>query len=169
MSNIATQSAATELVTEARVVGTGATAVDRKLSIVQAATASTLMALSATKGKVGNVARAGLANEGLGQLARHAANAHYRPLAEFLAVQLDLPIVISSRATFESLPCFIESLILSESGKKSQGLKKDGTPTPKLANLIGAKAFLEECIAHAAKVHAERQAAKAIEAAKEAA
>jgi hypothetical protein len=146
----------------------GAKAIERKLSVVNYASGSAMLALIGEKGEVGKVCRAGLVARGVADITQAAFNANYRPVAEYLAVKLDRPIIISNRASFESLPDLLDGIIHTLMGKKNGGYKtdKDGlqVPVPALATALHIKGEIVDMLRDIAAKHealkAEREAAK---------
>jgi hypothetical protein len=146
----------------ARVIVTGATAAERKLSALDGASAATLMALSGAKGDVGKAARSFSAKEGQARIAHAASNANYRPVAEYLSAQLGEGFVISNRASFESLPDQFEQRIMKIKSAKNQGYRIDKNgcqaPTAALALAMTLKAECVDIIAYVADAFAKRAA-----------
>lgn len=108
----------------------GKTKTERQLSVARHATIAAQAALVNAKGKLGKEIRSAMAVNALGGLAVAASNANYRPVAEYLAALLGEPIVVTSRASFESLPDQIEARIMKVKMSKSGGYttdKKTGT------------------------------------------
>jgi hypothetical protein len=170
MTNVSTVTQSTndvaEYVAPVIVNPQGATSAERKLDVVHSTTSrSTLLALVDTKGKLGQAVRSRLANTGGGDIVAQAASGNYRPFAEYLAVRTGEAVVISGRASFESLPDVFEAKILSAKMGKNGGMKLDGktgaeVPGPKLALALELKAICVEAVAKAAEMHAKRKAEK---------
>lgn len=144
----------------------GKTKSERQLSVVNTASAYTKMALVNAKGKVGQTARAGLANGGIMAVAKQAAypTCNYVPAGEYFAAQLGEPMFISNRATFESLPDQMEARIQRAKLSKSGGYvidKKTGAQKPNaaLSKAMELKAAAIEMVA-AAKQFTEEAKAK---------
>ena len=148
----------------------GKTKTERQLSVVSRASTQTKFALANAKGKVGIIARAGVARAGLGAIAESAAKGNYNPAAEYFAARHGQPMVITNRASFDSLPDLFESSIMKAKMAKNGGYvedKKTGAmkPSPAHALALELKAIAVELIAHKESIIAERQAeAQAIEA-----
>ena len=156
-------------ITPANIQVFGKTKTERSLSVVQQATAYTKMALCNAKGKVGQTARAGLANGGIMAVAKQAAypTCNYVPAGEYFAAILGEPMFISNRATFESLADQMEARIAKAKLAKNGGYvtdKKTGAEKPgaTLARAMELKAAAVEMIA-AAKQFTEEFKAKAAE------
>ena len=167
MSNEITMSAV-------RIVVEGKTASERKLSVVNNASGSAMLALSNMTGAVGKVARFKTAQMGLASIVKACSHDNYRPLAEYLAARLGECVVISNRASFESLPDQMEQRVLKAGLSKSGGYrecKKTGAMIPgaTLSLVMTLKAECVEIIALQQAIREERVAAaaerKAIEAA----
>lgn len=140
----------------------GATAGERKLDVIHnTQSMPVLLALMTEKGKIGQAARSRAATGGQVGIVQQAAAGNYRPLAEYFAARLGDAIVISGRASFESLPDLFESKILTARKTKNGGMKTDAktgaeVPGPKLALALECKAIAVECIAECKRIHAER-------------
>lgn len=87
----------------AQVIVSGLTVTEKKLSVVQAASAPALMYLGGQKGKVGKYAREGLALQAESIIAKHARGGNYAPLAQAIAALTGQSLSIRNRAEFESL------------------------------------------------------------------
>lgn len=145
----------------------GKTATERKLSVFNNATESAQLALVSAGGKVGKAATQQAARTGLAHLVQHAANANYKPLAEYLAGMTGKPMVISSMASFKSLPDLFEASIMAAKCKKSGGYvtdKKTGAlkPNAELTLAMTLKAICVDTIAAVDAIYAERAAKRAI-------
>ena len=140
----------------------GASAVDRKLSILSDASSFVCLALSNEKGDVGKAARAGSASMGLDGIVNACSNDNYRPLAQYLAVRTGKPIVISNVHSYRALPDMFEQAILVEKGKKSGGYKinKDGLQVPTPAHQL-ALTLYNEVTDIISRAQAHRDAKKA--------
>lgn len=142
---------------------TGKTKTDRQLSVVRGASMQAKLALTDSKGKVGIMARAGVARSGLGAIAASAAKNNYGPAAEYFAARLGQPMVISNRASFDSLPDLFESSIMKAKMAKNGGYvedKKTGAlkPSPTHALALELKSIAVELVAHKESIIAERAA-----------
>jgi hypothetical protein len=154
--------------TPAHILVNGKTKSERQLSVVSHASGYTKMALANAKGKVGQAARAGIANGGIQAIAKQAAwpSCNYKPAGEYFAAQLGEPIVISNRAAFESLADRFEERIakakMSKNGgyviDKKTGAEKAGAT---LAKAMELKAVAIEMIASAEYFSTEAKAAQA--------
>ena len=158
MSNIQT----TESFTPAIIHVEGTTKSERQLSVVHHASGYTKMALANAKGKMGQAARAGIANGGLQAIAKQAAWPHcnYKPAAEYFAARLGKDFVISGRSTFESLADLFEMNIMAAKQTKNGGYvtdKKTGALKPSAAHALGLelKAIAVEMIEQAAQYTAD--------------
>lgn len=139
---------------------TGKTVTERKLSVFVDASAQAQLALVSAGGKVGKAAVVRAAQIGLAQVVRSCANANYKPLAEFLAGRTGKPMVIGSRAGFESLPDQFEMACMAAKMKKSGGYvldKKTGAmkANAELALAMELKGICVDIIVHVAQIHAE--------------
>lgn len=157
-----------ESFTPANIEVTGKTKTERQLSVVHNASAYTKMALVNIKGKVGQLARNGLANGGITAVAKQAAfpSCNYRPVGEYFAAVLGEPMFISNRATFESLPDQMEARIAKAKLGKNGGYitdKKTGIEKPgaALARALELKAAAVEMVAAAKMFTEEAKAAQA--------
>lgn len=147
----------------------GKTKADRQISVVRQASSSALTACLNVSGKVGKAIRENASQSGFVEVAQHCMNSNYRPLAEMLAINLGEPIVISNRASFESLPDLLEAKIMTVKLSKSGGYrtdKKTGSlvSNAKLSMLMQMKAVCTEIINAVAKAHAVRNQDVQIEA-----
>jgi len=147
----------------------GKTKADRQLSVVRQASSSALTACLNVRGKVGTAIRESASQTGFVEVAQHCMNSNYRPLGEMLAINLGEPIVISNRASFESLPDLLEAKIMTVKLSKSGGYrmdKKTGSlvSNAKLSMLMQMKAVCTEIINAVSKAHAVRNQEAQIEA-----
>ena len=134
---------------------TGATKLEKQLSVVNYASGYTKMALANAKGKMGIAARNGIANGGLQSIAKQAGAGNYKPAAEYFAARLGQGFVISNRATFESLPDQMEARIMLALSAKNGGYvtdKKTGGQKPSAAHAMALelKAIAVELVSLAA-------------------
>jgi hypothetical protein len=116
----------------------GKTLTEKRLTVLASASTAAAQYLIAEKGKVGSAARAMFAAGGVVAIAKQVKQGNYKPLAEALAVVLGRSIIISNRASYESLDDTFEANLID---LKDSGFKlKDGvqTPTPKRAALVRA-------------------------------
>lgn len=138
---------------------TGATASERKMSVVHHASGAAIMALCNASGAVGKAARSGAARMGQGALVQAACKANYRPVAEYIAAQTGKPLVVSNRASFESLPDQFEAMIMAVKSTKSGGYRTDKNgmqvPNASLSLAMRLKAEMTELVAAVAEHHAE--------------
>ena len=130
---------------------TGKTAVERRISALYQGDGATLAALCAAKGAVGKAAREGVSSGGLVSLAHRASKNNYSPIAAYVSAVLGVSFHISNRASFESVPDRLESLIADAKLAKNGGFrvcKKTGAMVPgaKLATLIGLLAEFTEMV-----------------------
>lgn len=100
---------------------------ERALSVVSQASEQAKLALIDQKGKVGIAVRGSLAMTGIEQVCVAAAwpTCNYKPVAEYFAARLGEPMVISSRATFESLPDQFAARVAQAKLGKNEGLRED--------------------------------------------
>jgi hypothetical protein len=141
----------------------GKTKSDRQLSVARHASTVAQIAMVNAKGKLGKAVREGIARGALDGLAKSASNANYRPIAEYIAATLGEPIVITNRASFESLPDQIEARIMKVKLSKSGGYttdKKTGIqkPNASMSALMMLKSDCVDVLAKTAAYVAERQA-----------
>ena len=154
-----------EIVNSACINPTGASASERRLSVVQHASGAAIMALSNASGAVGKAARAKSALMGQSALIQAACKTNYRPVAEYISALTGKPTVISNRASFESLPDQFEAAVLAAKSGKSGGYRtnKDGIQVPNAALSLAMrlKAEMTELVAHVAQYHEEAAAERA--------
>lgn len=141
----------------------GKTKVERQVSVVRTASQQALTACLSLKGKVGNAIRANAASAGLLDVAAACVNSNYKPLAEMLSIRLGEPMVISNRASFESLPDMFEARIMKCKLAKNDGMrldKKSGALVAgsKLATEMELKAMVTDIIRAVNEYHATRKA-----------
>ena len=141
----------------------GKTKVERQVSVVRTASQQALTACLSLKGKVGNAIRANAASAGLLDVAAACVNSNYKPLAEMLSIRLGEPMVISNRASFESLPDMFEARIMKCKLAKNDGMrldKKSGmlVAGSKLATEMELKAMVTDIIRAVNEYHANRKA-----------
>jgi len=141
----------------------GKTKVERQVSVVRTASQQALTACLSLKGKVGNAIRANAASAGLLDVAAACVNSNYKPLAEMLSIRLGEPMVISNRASFESLPDLFEARIMKCKLAKNDGMrldKKSGAliAGSKLATEMELKAMVTDIIRAVNEYHATRKA-----------
>lgn len=140
----------------------GKTAVERKLSVVHNASYAASLALIGAGGKVGKAAQANVISGGLERIAKAACMANYAPVAEYLAGMLGESIVISGRASFESLPDQLEQRIMKIKSAKNGGytMGKDGLEMPTAAHSLAVrlKAECVQVIAAVSEYHARVKA-----------
>ncbi len=103
----------------------GKTKVERQVSVVRTASQQALTACLSLKGKVGNAIRANAASAGLLDVAAACVNSNYKPLVEMLSIRLGEPMIVSSRASFESLPDLFEARIMKAKLAKNDGMRID--------------------------------------------
>jgi hypothetical protein len=87
----------------ASVVVSGKTLTDKRVGVVSNAGLAAQVYLSAQKGKIGKVAREGLATQGEALIASAARRGNYKPLCEAIASITGETLTISNRASFECL------------------------------------------------------------------
>lgn len=87
----------------ARVVVSGKTTTEKRISVVNQGSTAVRLFAAEMKGKVGMAARSGLQNQGLSLIASQARRGNYKPLAEALGLILAESVTITNRASFESL------------------------------------------------------------------
>jgi len=130
----------------------GKTKTERQLSVIHHASTQTKMALASAKGKVGVAARSGIAYNGLKAIAQAASKNNYKPAAEYFAARLGQPMVITNRASFDSLPDVFEAMVMKSKMAKNGGYtecKKTGAmkPSAAMALAMELKAIAVELIA----------------------
>ena len=140
----------------------GKTKAERQISVVRSASSSALTACLNVNGKVGKAIRENAAQSGFVEIAQHCMNSNYKPLAEMLAINLGEPVVISNRASFQSLPDLLESKIMVAKLAKSGGYrldKKTGSlvSNAKLSSLMQMKAVVTEIIDAVQRAHEARK------------
>jgi len=141
----------------------GKTKADRQISVVRHASSEALTACLNVKGKVGVAIRNNAARSGYTDVATSCAVGNYKSLAEMLAIRLGEPIVISSRASFESLADVFEGKIMQAKLAKNGGMREDKktgvmVAGSKLATLMELKAIVTEIVGAVAEYHAARKA-----------
>lgn len=141
----------------------GKTKVERQVSVVRTASQQALTACLSLKGKVGNAIRANAASAGLLDVAAACVNSNYKPLVEMLSIRLGEPMIVSNRASFESLPDLFEARIMKAKLAKNDGMrldKKSGALVAgsKLATEMELKALVTDIIRAVNEYHATRKA-----------
>lgn len=141
----------------------GKTKVERQVSVVRTASQQALTACLSLKGKVGNAIRANAASAGLLDVAAACVNSNYKPLVEMLSIRLGEPMIVSNRASFESLPDLFEARIMKAKLAKNDGMrldKKSGALVAgsKLAVEMELKALVTDIIRAVNEYHATRKA-----------
>lgn len=141
----------------------GKTKVERQVSVVRNASQQALTACLSLKGKVGNAIRANAASAGLLDVAAACVNSNYKPLVEMLSIRLGEPMIVSNRASFESLPDLFEARIMKAKLAKNDGMridKKSGALVAgsKLAVEMELKALVTDIIRAVNEYHANRKA-----------
>lgn len=128
------------------VLVSGKTLTEKKTNVVANATVAAQAFLVAQKGKVGKVAREGLALHGEAMIARRARNGDYRPLAEAIAALTGETLTISSRAAYETLEDRFSDKIADLKNGGYTVSKKDGTQKPgsKRVAFMQAVALIKE-------------------------
>jgi len=150
-------------ITPAIVNVSGKTKVERQVSVVRNASQQALTACLSLKGKVGNAIRANAASAGLLDVAAACVNSNYKPLVEMLSIRLGEPMIVSNRASFESLPDLFEARIMKAKLAKNDGMrldKKSGALVAgsKLATEMELKALVTDIIRAVNEYHATRKA-----------
>jgi hypothetical protein len=150
-------------ITPAIVNVSGKTKVERQVSVVRNASQQALTACLSLKGKVGNAIRANAASAGLLDVAAACVNSNYKPLVEMLSIRLGEPMIVSNRASFESLPDLFEARIMKAKLAKNDGMridKKSGALVAgsKLAVEMELKALVTDIIRAVNEYHANRKA-----------
>ena len=134
---------------------TGKSIVERRLSVLPSASFEAVLYASSRAGKVGKMARDGLAGQSTELIARKARRGDYRPLSEALAVMLGESVTISNRASFDGLADrFADRLYdlqLSKNGgyvvDKKTGLTKPNAKRKMLDDVIGFIKSVQELAA----------------------
>ncbi len=141
----------------------GANATERKLSVMYGASQEAALALVDQKGKLGKAAQRKVADGGRVAVANAAARGNFKPIAEVLAARTGKAMVVSSKASFESLPDLFEAQIMNIKGSKNGGYTttKAGIQkmTPALSLALELKAYVIDVIADASAI-AEARAAE---------
>lgn len=143
-----------------RIVVSGATATERRLSALVDAPHVTQLAMANVKGKIGAGAREQAAAIGMNGIAEAASVGNYKPLAAYLAAQLGESVLIANRSAFEALPDWFEMRVLNIKGKKSGGFSASGKPSAALTMAMTMKSVCVEVQVYAAELVARRQAEK---------
>lgn len=140
----------------------GTTSKERKMSVIERGVSnSALLALISAKGDVGKHARQASAGIGLSNIAKAACNCNYRPLAEYLCLQLGEGVVISNRSGFESLPDMFEMRIMKIKSAKNGGYREDknGAQAPTAQHALMAQLKAEcSAVIEAVATHKAAQA-----------
>lgn len=134
---------------------TGKSIVERRLSVLPNASFEAVLYASSRAGKVGKMARDGLAGQSTELIARSARRGNYRPLSEALAVMLGESVTISNRASFDGLADRFSDrlydLQLSKNGgyvvDKKTGLTKPNAKRKMLDDVIGFIKSVQELTA----------------------
>jgi hypothetical protein len=112
---------------------TGKTVSERRLSVLPNASFEAVLYASSRTGKVGKIAREGLAGQSSELIARAARRGNYRPLSETLAVMLGESVTISNRASYDALVDRFSDRLADLNLAKNGGYtidKKTGTSKP---------------------------------------
>jgi hypothetical protein len=141
----------------------GKTKVERQVSVVRTASPEALTACLSLKGKVGNAIRVNAAYSGYIDVVTACINSNYKPLVEMLSIRLGEPMIVSNRASFESLPDLFEARIMKAKLAKNDGMrtdKKTGAQVSgaKLAVELELKALVIDVISRVNDHHAKRKA-----------
>ncbi|NBU94117.1 MAG: hypothetical protein EBS18_06235 [Actinobacteria bacterium] len=136
----------------AKVLVSGKTLVDKKLSVIEQASGFTLAALVAEKGKVGTAARNGMAMDGLCRIASATFNGNYRPLAEYISALTGESLTIANRSTYESLIDRFQDRIndLKDQGmifNKKKGVVIEGAKRKAYSKVIAALEAIQQATA----------------------
>lgn len=123
----------------------GKTVSERRLSVLPSASFEAVLYASSRAGRVGKVAREGLAGQSTELIASKARRGDYRPLSEALAVMLGESVSISNRASFDGLADRFSDrlydLQLAKNGgyvvDKKTGLTKPNAKRKMLDDVIG--------------------------------
>jgi hypothetical protein len=137
----------------ASIVVSGATLTEKRLGVVSNAGLAAQAYLSAQKGKIGKVAREGLALQGEALIASAARRGNYTPLCEAIASITGETLTISNRASFECLgDRFADKLADLKNGGYT--MSKDGTEksSSKRNGLMQVMALIREVQALAASM-----------------
>ena len=144
---------------------------ENRLAVVQGASTGAALALVGVGGAIGKAARHTAATAGVEKIARDAGHGNYRGVAEYLAVILGRPIVISNRGSFEALPDVVEGYVLAAKAGKNGGMRESkGVLVPGAALKAALEAHAAACwvVARAREVAEERAAKRAAALANEA-
>ena len=124
------------------VVVAGKTLTEKRVSVVQNASAPALAYAVNQKGKVGKQARETMSLASEGMIARQARNGNYKPLADVIAMITGASISVRSRAEFETLAGRFEDQLIDLKGGgyvtcKKTGVQKSGAKRAALLQVIG--------------------------------
>ena len=156
----------------ARVILRGETATERRVNLIRSGSATTALYFANAKGKMGGAARETISGMGARRMVKEVRTGNYRSAAECLAGLLGHSVVITSRASWESIPDRLESELAD---LKGGGYKeKDGimTATPKrvaIESAIALVAGIREGVEALIQSEATERAARAIEEARQSA
>ena len=148
-----TESTALATYGPASIVVSGKTLTEKRISVVSNAGLAAQAYLSAQKGKIGKVAREGLALHGEALIANAARRGNYTPLCEAIASITGETLTISNRASFECLgDRFADKLADLKNGGYT--MSKDGTEksSSKRNGLMQVMALIREVQAITASV-----------------
>lgn len=140
------------------------TKAENRLAIVNGASTGAALALVGVSGAIGKIARHTATAAGVEKIARDAGHGNYRGVAEYLAVVLGKPIIISNRGSFEALPDMVEGHVLSAKAGKNGGMRESkGVLVPSAALKAALEAHAAACwiVARAREVAEERAAKRA--------
>ena len=135
---------------------------ENRLAVVNGASTGAALALVGVSGAIGKAARHTATAAGVEKIARDAGHGNYRGVAEYLAVVLGKPIVISNRGSFEALPDMVEGFVLAAKAGKNGGMRESkGVLVPGAALKAALEAHAAACwIVARAREAAEERAAK---------
>ncbi len=122
----------------ARVVLTGKTMTEKRVGVITQGSVATSLYFAEAKGKVGQAARKSISSMGANKMVREVRTGNYRSVAEALAVLLGCSMVISTRASYESLTDRLEAMLAD---LKDDGYKA-GKPTAKRVAIESAVTLL---------------------------
>ena len=146
------------------------TKTENRLDVLRNASRDVQLAFVAHKGAIGKAAREMSAPMGVDRVIERASSGDYRGVAEWFAVELGIPVVVSNRASFESLPDRMEGKVLEAKARKNGGMvERNGVvaPGPMLKAALEAHAAACWMVARAREVAEERAAKRATDAATE--
>ena len=135
------------------------TKTENRLDVLRGASRDVQLAFVAHKGAIGKAAREMSAPMGTDRVAERASYGDYKGVAEWFAVELGIPVIVSNRASFESLPDRMEGKVLEAKARKNGGMvERKGVvmPGPMLKAALEAHAAACWMVAKAAELYEGR-------------